>query len=55
MNFDLIRALNGKPFPYDWQGDLIGTVRARGGPVNRFHVEDARVTFSQMRTCPVAG
>ncbi len=45
MNFDLIRTLNGKPFPYDWQGDLIGTVRARGGPVNRFHVDDARVTF----------
>ncbi len=42
MNFDLIRALNGKPFPYDWQGDLTGTVRARGGPVNRFHVDDAR-------------
>ena len=46
MNFDLIRALNGKPFPYDWQGDLTGTVRARGGPVNRFHVDDARVTFA---------
>jgi translocation and assembly module TamB len=45
MNFDLIRALNGKPFPYDWQGNLTGTVRARGGPVNRFHVDDARVTF----------
>ena len=46
VNFDLIRALNGKPFPYDWQGNLTGTVRARGGPVNRFHVDDARVTFS---------
>ena len=46
MNFDLIRALNGKPFPYDWQGNLTGTVRARGGPVNRFHVDDARVTFA---------
>jgi translocation and assembly module TamB len=46
MNFDLIRALNGKPFPYDWQGDLTGTVRARGGPVNRFHVDDAKVTFA---------
>ena len=46
MNFDLIRALNGKPFPYDWQGDLTGTVRARGGPINRFHVDDARVTFA---------
>ncbi len=46
VNFDLIRALNGKPFPYDWQGDLTGTVRARGGPVNRFHVDDARITFA---------
>ena len=45
VNFDFIRTINGKPFPYDWQGDLIGTVRARGGPVNRFHVDDARVTF----------
>ncbi len=45
VNFDLVRALNGKPFPYDWQGNLTGTVRARGGPVNRFRVDDARVTF----------
>ena len=45
VNFDLIRTLNGKPFPYDWQGNLTGTVRARGGPVNRFHVDDARITF----------
>jgi translocation and assembly module TamB len=46
VNFDLIRALNGKPFPYDWQGNLTGTLRARGGPVNRFHVDDARLTFT---------
>jgi len=46
VNFDLIRTLNGKPFPYDWQGDLTGTVRARGGPVNRFQVDDARITFA---------
>ena len=45
VNFDLIRALNGKPFPYDWQGNLTGTVRGRGGPVNRFRVDDARITF----------
>jgi translocation and assembly module TamB len=45
VNFDLIRTLNGKPFPYDWQGNLTGTLRARGGPVNRFHVDDARITF----------
>jgi len=46
VNFDLIRVLNGKPFPYDWQGDLTGTVRARGGPLNRFNVDEARVTFA---------
>ena len=45
VNFDLIRTINGKPFPYDWQGNLTGTVRARGGPVNRFRVDDARITF----------
>jgi translocation and assembly module TamB len=46
VNFDLVRTLNGKPFPYDWQGDLTGTVKARGGPVNRFRVDDAVVTFN---------
>jgi translocation and assembly module TamB len=46
LDFALIRALNGKPFPYDWQGTLTGTVRARGGPLNRFVVDDARFTFA---------
>ena len=46
VDFDLIRALNGKPFPYDWQGTLTGTVKARGGPLNRFVVDDARFTFA---------
>ena len=46
VNFDLIRTLNGKPFPYDWQGDLTGTVRGRGGPVNRFKIDDANITFA---------
>ena len=46
VNFDLLRALAGGPFSYDWQGDLTGTVRGRGGPVNRFDVDDARVTFA---------
>jgi translocation and assembly module TamB len=45
VNFDLLRTLAGGPFSYDWQGDLTGTVRARGGPVNRFRVDDARITF----------
>ena len=44
-NLKLLRTINGKPFPYDWQGDLRGVVRARGGPVNRFVVDDARLVF----------
>ncbi len=46
VDFDLIRALNGKPFPYDWQGTITGTVKARGGPLDRFVVDDARFTFA---------
>ena len=45
VNFDLLRTLAGGPFPYDWQGNLTGTVRARGGPVNRFRVDEARIAF----------
>lgn len=46
VNFDLLRTLNGKPFPYNWQGDLRGTVRGAGGSLGRFRIDDARVTFA---------
>ena len=45
VDWDLLRALNGKPFPADWQGTLTGTVTARGGPVTRFFVDAADMTF----------
>lgn len=45
MDFDFVRTLNGKPFPVDWQGQLTGTVKARGGPLTHFVVDDARGTF----------
>jgi translocation and assembly module TamB len=45
VTFDFIRTLNGKPFPYDWRGDIFGTVRARGGTQRHFVVDDARGTF----------
>ncbi|MEO6526387.1 MAG: translocation/assembly module TamB domain-containing protein [Gemmatimonadaceae bacterium] len=45
LDWDLLRALNGKPFPADWQGTLTGTVVARGGPVTRFFVDAADMTF----------
>jgi len=45
VDFALVRTLNGKPFPVDWQGTLTGHVRARGGPLNRFVVDESDVTF----------
>jgi hypothetical protein len=46
VNFDLLRTLNGKAFPYDWQGDITGTVRASGGNLARFRVEDTQLRFA---------
>ena len=46
VDFDLLRTLNGKPFPYDWQGKLTGTVVASGGPLTNFHVDESDITFS---------
>src|SRR6266550_548722 len=45
VNFDLLRTLNGKSFPYDWQGNITGTVRAPGGPLNHFKVEESALIF----------
>ena len=45
VDFDLLRTLNGKPFPADWQGTLTGTVTARGGPLTHFYVDASDLTF----------
>lgn len=45
VDFDLLRTLNGKPFPADWQGTLTGTVAARGGPLTHFYVDASDLTF----------
>lgn len=45
VNFDLLRTLNGKPFPADWQGTLTGTVSARGGLLTHFYVDASDLTF----------
>ncbi|HYD53006.1 MAG TPA: hypothetical protein VEA99_10275, partial [Gemmatimonadaceae bacterium] len=45
VDFALVRTLNGKPFPVDWQGTLTGNVRARGGPLNRWVVDASDVVF----------
>ncbi len=46
VNFDLLRTLNGKPFPYDWQGNISGTIEASGGPLTHFKVERSSLTFA---------
>ena len=45
VDFDLLRTLNGKPFPADWQGTLTGTVTARGGPLTHFYVDASDLVF----------
>lgn len=45
MDFDLLRTLAGGPFPVDWQGTITGTVRAQGGPLTDFVVDDADLVY----------
>src|SRR3954467_7326864 len=45
VNFDLLRTLNGKQFPYDWQGNITGTIHAPGGPLNHFRVDQSALIF----------
>lgn len=45
MDWEFLRVINGKPFPEDFQGQLYGTVKARGGPLNDFSVDAAQVTW----------
>jgi translocation and assembly module TamB len=45
VNFDLVRTLAGGPLSVDWQGDLFGHVKGRGGPLTDFVVDESDVTF----------
>lgn len=42
---DLMRYFNGEPFSLDWKGRISGHVTARGGPVRKFQLDDATLTF----------
>lgn len=46
LDFLLIEKFNGGPFPLPWRGAITGTVRARGGPVNRWHLDEGRFTYA---------
>ncbi len=46
VDFDLIKQFNGKPFPYPWRGQITGTLRGAGGPLDRFRVNETKFTFA---------
>lgn len=46
MHTDMMRWMNAEPFPYDWRGAITGRVNARGGRVDRFMLDEARVAFT---------
>lgn len=45
FDFDLLHVLNGKPLKVDWRGQFYGNVRARGGPLTHFIVDESDLTF----------
>ena len=46
VDFRLIEQFNGQKLPLPWRGAITGSVRARGGPVNRWKLDDGRFTFA---------
>jgi translocation and assembly module TamB len=46
VDFRLIEQFSGEPLPLPWRGAISGTVRARGGPVNRWQLDDGRFAFA---------
>ena len=46
VDFRLIERFSGKPLPLPWHGAITGTARARGGPVNRWQLDEARIAFA---------
>lgn len=45
VDMDLLRTLNGEPFPFNWQGTITGNIKAPGGPVTNFKVAEANLTY----------
>ena len=46
VDFALLETLAGEPFPVPWRGQFRGSVRARGGPLTSFRVDEARFSFA---------
>jgi translocation and assembly module TamB len=54
LDFALLEAMNRGRFAQPWNGSFTGTVRARGGPLNHFVVDEARLAYAD-RNVPGAG
>ena len=52
IDWVLIEQFSGEKLPYPWKGTITATIKASGGPVNRFRVDDAHFFF---RDANVAG
>ena len=46
VDFRLIERFAGEPLSLPWRGAITGTVRARGGPTNRWKVDEANFSFA---------
>jgi len=46
LDFALIETMSGGPFTQPWHGAFTGTIRARGGPLNHFVVDEARLQYA---------
>ncbi|HXY31936.1 MAG TPA: translocation/assembly module TamB domain-containing protein [Gemmatimonadaceae bacterium] len=45
LDFDLLRVLGQGPLPVDWQGQLVGTLKGPGGPLDRWQVTEGKFDF----------
>lgn len=45
IDWRLIEQFSGEPLPYPWRGSITATLKAAGGPVNRFVVNEGEFFF----------
>ena len=45
VDFKLLERFNQGPFPYPFAGTITGRLRGRGGPLNRFMIDDLRMVY----------
>lgn len=45
IDWELIEDFTGEPLPYPWKGKITASVKASGGPVNAFKVEQSSFTM----------